>query len=267
MITSVMSDMLGLLIVLVLITVGFSLVFAEFSTDHDYSNSLLDTYLLLFARYQEEDFSLSEKLILCFLLFVFSIIVINLLISITTDSYNRTQEKKVLTDSLTRLHMIQDALTLKRTFKVQTNANTKNGYLIYCGNSHGDEEDGSMQSAWEGSVNIIKRLHKQNDVRRTKEANDVRQQMSKVSQKMTEVNLNITQELKKEVSHIQKEIQNMKKQFGGTGQKMQEMQETFMKNKAEMKRYVNLVKQEVVQLKEENTRQHEEVLRAIAAKR
>ena len=94
--------MLGFIIIIIFIIIGFSLIFMEFQREQIYGNQLYSTYQVLYGNVADEDFNPSQKVIATIILFALNVILLNLLISIMGDSYDKVQEKRLLTDSLTR---------------------------------------------------------------------------------------------------------------------------------------------------------------------
>ena len=78
------------------------------------------------------------------------------------DSYDKVQEKRVLTDSLTRLDMSLEAMVFLRVVRRGKKTEGK-GYLIYCETEEADNEDDPANVEWEGRINVIKKTLKQTD--------------------------------------------------------------------------------------------------------
>src|SRR5688572_15224958 len=116
-ILTTLADMMGFIIIIALIICGFSLIFLSFARhgesdedeDNSYGRYLYDAYQVLYGPLGDEGFSFSQKLLMSFILFLLNVVLLNLLISIMGDSYDKVQEKRVLTDSLTRLELIREA--------------------------------------------------------------------------------------------------------------------------------------------------------------
>lgn len=174
--------MVGFMLVLTFITIGFSLVFLEFNRDTDYSGHIYDTYKLLYGDLDDDEFSISQKLLLAFILFMLNVVLLNLLISIMGDSYDKTQERKVLTDSLTRLGMIRETLIFLRVISRKKNNNR--GYLIFCEPITLQDEGDSISTEWEGRVNIIKKMLRLSEYKVGQEVSQVRQEVRRVEQKV-----------------------------------------------------------------------------------
>ena len=131
--------MTGFITIMAFITIGFSLIFLEFNRSYasedypeeSYPAHLYNTYKLIYADSDDSQYDFSQKLILSFILFLFNVLLLNLLISIMGDSYGSVQDKSVITDSLTRLDLILEALALIRV--VNKKNTLERGYLVYCG--------------------------------------------------------------------------------------------------------------------------------------
>ncbi len=154
--------MWGFLTIILLIVVGFSLIFMEFDRSMEYKDHLYETYNRLYGNYDDSEYSTSQRIINAIILFFLSVVLLNMLIALMGDSYGKVQETRVLTDSQTRLDMILESTILMRLFEKRDN-NIKKQYLIYC-EPKGEEEDvGGDSNQWEGGINVLKKLLRQSD--------------------------------------------------------------------------------------------------------
>ena len=102
------------------------------------------------------------------------------------DSYDRVQERRILTDSLTRLDMILEGIVYRRLLALlKRNRNTNQGHMIYCEIDYADRDEDSQGNEWEGRINLIKKSLKQND-----------QKMEELKGKIMSVEQNINKEAK-----------------------------------------------------------------------
>lgn len=239
-IITMVSDLKGLIVVLAFLIVGFSLIFFEFDRDEDYSNHLFSTYKLLFGEFEDNQLSLSEKLILSFILFILNIAFISLIISIIRESYDRTQEKKILTDSLTRLDMIQEIMLLMRI--VRPKKNIERGYLIVCRERSRDGGDGLADNEGEGRDNMIKKLFKQADIKRAREINQTRNDIARTRQEATQNKHNLNQEISNLAKDMAKGKQETKKEINLLREDIEQMKSDTVKLRGELKRGLRNVK-------------------------
>ena len=102
------------------------------------------------------------------------------------DSYDRVQERRILTDSLTRLDMILEGIVYRRLLPSLKNSTSINqGHMIYCELDYADREEDSQGNEWEGRINLIKKSLKQSD-----------QKMEELKAKIMSVEQNINKEAK-----------------------------------------------------------------------
>lgn len=148
-----------------MIIVGFSLIFLEFgrsSGDSNYASYLLNTYGLLYGNYDTDKLDLSATLILVFILFLISIVLLNMLIAIMGDSYDKVQDRKILTDSQERVEMILESTVLMKFFKKRPEEE-REGYLLFCEVLEEDDNDDEvLTEEWEGKINALKKMIRQN---------------------------------------------------------------------------------------------------------
>lgn len=149
---------------LVFIFIAFALVFMIFRSRDGggYGDQLYMTYMVLFASYDDEDYNISQKLFLSLILFLLNVVLLNLLISIMGDSYEKVQERRELTDATTRLTMILEALVYMRVF--WRGKKQEKGYLVYC-EPEMESDDHQEGIEWEGRINLIKKVLRQNEVK------------------------------------------------------------------------------------------------------
>lgn len=137
-ITSTIKGTRGFMVILGFITLGFSLIFMEFYRYRQYQEKgyalhLYETYKLLYADADDSSYSLSEKLLLSLILFLFNILLLNMLISIMGNVFQKVQDQYVMIDSLTRLELILEGLITMKTITIPTRKKDQDkGYLVNC---------------------------------------------------------------------------------------------------------------------------------------
>ena len=87
----------------------------EFQRDSDdrYVHYLFASYKLLYAAFEDSSFDKqndatagTNKFFLALILFILNVLLLNLLISIMGDTFEKVQDRRVLNNSLTRLDML-----------------------------------------------------------------------------------------------------------------------------------------------------------------
>lgn len=157
---SVLKDMTAFIMILVLIILGFTLVFLQLDRDVEYGSVLYGTYGVMYGNYDDGEYSPTQKLFLAFILFLLNVVLLNMLISIMGDSFDRTQENKAMSNSLTRIEMMQDVMVIAQLF--QPAKKLDKNFLMICLPAQGEDED-PVASEWEGRLNMIKKVLRQNE--------------------------------------------------------------------------------------------------------
>jgi len=212
-IITIAKDMLSFVVIIAMIIFGFSIIFLVFERENEYGIYLYNTYSILYGPLDIEDdvkYSVSLKIIMVVIAFLLNVLLLNLLISIMGDSYDKILEKRDKTDALTRLEMMSEAMTYMKVFK--WNTKLKRGYLLYCISMDVDEEEGG-QDEWEGRINVMKKLLKQSNEqnKELKELTDKR--IQELNQKMDSCYQKLEQRLEQKIKEsndkLEKNIANM----------------------------------------------------------
>ena len=219
--------MWSFLVIMGAITFGFSLIFLEFQREEDgeYMNYLYGTYMLWYGNFNDEKYTSSLKILVSAVLLLLSVVLLNLLIAIMGDSYDKVQEKKVLTESLIKVNMSLEAMALMQIIKEKKTKGK--GYLIYCGPKE-EEEDDIKVDEWEGKLGLIKKVIKYSE--------------QKIMQKVDTINL------KTEMDQIREELKSyVKAQMDEQAQILRDTMESYHTKVAAM--LENLGKPKVAELK------------------
>ncbi len=189
--------MVSFIVIIAMIIFGFSLIFLVFERESEYGIYLYNTYSILYGPLDIDDdakYSVSLKLIMVVIAFLLNVLLLNLLISIMGDSYDKILEKREKTDALTRLEMMSEVMTYMKVFK--RNYKTKRGYLLYC-LSLDVEEDENGQDEWEGRINVMKKLLKKSS-EETKDLKDMTEKRVKeLNQKIEDTHQKVEQKIEK----------------------------------------------------------------------
>jgi hypothetical protein len=124
------------MILLILMLIGFSLVFYQFDRTRDFNYQLLNVYNLLYAVFDMEGFSSSEIVIFTIITFFLSVVLLNLLIAIMNGSYERVQNHQIFADSKEKLEMIIETnIFLRQILKIKWlhkwSAPSRKSYLLF----------------------------------------------------------------------------------------------------------------------------------------
>jgi len=149
-IITVVNDMKSFITIIALIIFGFSIIFLVFNRGYLYGFYLYNAYGSLYGPADDENSSFSEKCFIAFIAFLLNVILLNLLISIMGTSYDRVLEERIRTDSLTRLDMISDAVTLLKFIRRQRIS--EKGFLIFCLPLNPSEDDDNERESKENSL-------------------------------------------------------------------------------------------------------------------
>lgn len=209
MIITIAKDMLSFIVIIVVIIFGFSIIFLVFERESEYGIYLYNTYSILYGPLDIENdvpFSVSKKVIMVVIAFLLNVLLLNLLISIMGDSYDKILEKRDKTDALTKLQMMSEAVTYMKVFK--RNYKTKRGYLLYC-LALDVEEDENVQDEWEGRINIMKKLLKQTSEQTKSLKDTTEKRISDLEKEMRQQNKENRERLDRFESNIQNMIQRL----------------------------------------------------------
>ena len=265
---SVLADILGFIIIIGFIIFGFSLIFMEFQrdTDRQYVHYLFASYKLLYATFDDSGFNSQDdatagtnKFFLALILFILNVLLLNLLISIMGDTFEKVQNRRVLNDSLTKLDMVLDVMSVLRLFG---GSRKRIGYLITCAVNNNDEE-GDKQNEWDGRINIIKKILKQNEQKIIESSAATERKVNEINMKVEQVKSEMNKQadvthgkleesqnkIEKELNLMKGEINSINKQAGVTHGKLEESQNKIEGDLNLMKEEINSVKQEVEALK------------------
>jgi len=166
MVFEIIKAMRSFLVILLLVILGFSLIFKEFDREIEYGDSLFNVYLLLYGQVEADDLSVSEKLFLALITFALSVLLLNLLIAIMTSAYDKIEKKTILTDSKQKIVLIMEALTMKKALfgkrrgKILDKDPNRKGYLFYVVSELLQKEDFDSNKL-EKRVDLVKKVVKE----------------------------------------------------------------------------------------------------------
>ncbi len=202
---TVVKDMVSFITIIVLIIVGFSVIFLVFNREAGYGDYLYEAYNVMYGPVDIDEgaaWPFSQKLIMAMLAFFLNVVLLNLLISIMGDSYGKVLEIRDLTDSLTRLEMISEAAIYRKFLRPKHQ--TKRGFLVYCLPVElNDDDENGKNSELESAIKTMKKLIQKNN-------EESRQEIQTLKEKVQENNLRLEATMKNEISNMRAEITNMK---------------------------------------------------------
>lgn len=152
--------MWGFVAILAFITIGFALIFLEYDREQDYLTHLYATYNLLYGGSDYEDYNASQKIMLAIISFFFTVVLLNLLVSLMGGSHEKVQEEEVLTEAHVKLDMILESTLLMRLFS--SNREQRKGYLMFCEPNH-EQEDHDNENKFDVKLNELKEIFSQHD--------------------------------------------------------------------------------------------------------
>ena len=243
--------MYGFIIVLIFIFFGFALIFLEFSEGKTaYGDQLYGTFKILFAGYDDTDYSVSQKLFTSLILFLLNVVLLNLLISIMGDSYDKVQEKRVLTDSLTRLDMSLEAMVFLRVVRRGKKTEGR-GYLIYCEPEEADNEDDPANVEWEGRINVIKKTLKQTDQKLTDKLDATNQKIGTMEERMSVI---MEQTIEQKMGTMEERMiatmeQTIEQKMGAMEQKIEAMEQTIEQKMGTMEERMSATIEQTIEQK------------------
>ena len=243
--------MFAFIVILVFIIIGFALIFLEFARDNVYGVQVYSTYQVLYGNVPEDVTTVSQQLFAALILFLLNVVLLNLLISIMGDSFDKVQERRILTDSLTRLDIVLESMTYMRVFG-REEAGTR-GYLIfYEGDASGLDDEGE-NNEWEGWVNVIKKGLRQND-----------QKIDEMGSKQNEVSFKMNF-IQNEMSSMRNEMNSMRNELSSRQNEVTSKQNEVSSKVNFIQSEMNSMRNEIKQMEEKLAKSHNQIMEAIKA--
>mmetsp|Transcript_22567 Transcript_22567/g.19560 ORF Transcript_22567/g.19560 Transcript_22567/m.19560 type:complete len:360 (+) Transcript_22567:1882-2961(+) len=109
-------DIKYFLLIMGMIIMGFSLIFYQFFDDTSYGDELIFVYNILYGDFDISRHSPSGKIFFAIVSFILSVILLNFIIAIMTDSYEKVQEKNTLADTKEKVSLILEAIVMRKSF-------------------------------------------------------------------------------------------------------------------------------------------------------
>jgi len=151
---------------------GSSLIFFQFDDDStSYGDRLLFVYGLIYASFDTTGFSISQIIYLVVVTVMLSVVLLNLLIAIMTETYESLEVTDDLNDGLERVYMILETVVMTRAFrdltfccrrrkkdKMKLRENDFKSYLFFVEKVASRTEKEEKESQWEGKANVMKKM-------------------------------------------------------------------------------------------------------------
>ena len=215
-------------LILGLIIVGFSLIFREFGegSEENYGTSLLNSYNLLYGPPDDEGDFFSLPFLFSLTCFIVSVILLNMLIAIMGDSFEKVQEKRALTDSKEKVEMLYETIILKRYLhnlfsrgrrsKDSEDDDSRKKCIIFCEETLASE-DSTSKDEWEGRINLIKKtirnINRESQLAIEKKVASIEKSMEKsVEAKLARVEAKVAgieKSVEAKVANVEKKIDNI----------------------------------------------------------
>lgn len=136
-----MKRMWAFVIIIASVILACSIMFYTFDRQQIFSDTLLNTYYMLYGNVTFPHLSLSQSFIAVAVTFVLGVFFLNMLVSILNDSFNTTQKLKVLKDAHERLEILLESINVRKIFIRCRRRNSKPGYLAFCETVHDYDKD------------------------------------------------------------------------------------------------------------------------------
>jgi len=175
--------MWAFLIIMFSITIGFSLIFLEFGREENgtYLDYLYGTYQVWYGNYDDSEYSPSQKIITAMILFLLSVVLLNMLIAIMGDTYGKVQEAQIFTDSSTRLNMCLEAMSYLRIIRKKP---YEKGYLIFCSPKVKENEG---KNEWEERINKLEKYQAEKLESIKKEQQSINKEQQSIKNEVTKL--------------------------------------------------------------------------------
>lgn len=150
----VIKDMVAFFLIFFYSIVGFGLVFHSFSNTTDYFPFLTDTYIINFGQMNTENYNKLQWFYFLLVTVLNPIIMLNLLISVMSDTYGRVQEDLAIADALELSCMIKEVeLLMFWRRKIKTKK-----YLHICDLEQSENQSGNEQKMLKNVQKVIRDL-------------------------------------------------------------------------------------------------------------
>ena len=100
--------------ILVMLVFGFSLLFYQFNRRRKFTTYLLITFNLIYSNSDPSDFSASQLVFFVIITVLLAVILLNMLIAIMSDTYERVQGTSVLAEGKEKVSLIFEATIIMR---------------------------------------------------------------------------------------------------------------------------------------------------------
>lgn len=115
MIIEIIKAIWSFLVIITMLVIGFSLVFYQFNRKRKFTTYLLITFNLIYSNSDPSDFSPSQLVYFVIVTVLLAVILLNMLIAIMTDTYDRVQGTSVLAEGKEKISLIFEATMVMRT--------------------------------------------------------------------------------------------------------------------------------------------------------
>jgi hypothetical protein len=191
----------------------------------DIQTALLNTYLIMFGQWETEDYYDVQMPFFIVITIFLTIILLNLLISIIGDTYQKVQENQISSDNIEKLDVLIESFHIKRIFRrffwcfyrKKKTRDQSYKYLFWVSEKNGEDED---EEGWEGKLQEInKELRKEIRKIRYENNNQMSDLMRKVSnledaKKMIEQTSVRQDVIQNNVKVLVREIRRIKREMG-----------------------------------------------------
>jgi len=145
--------MWGFLVIMFSITIGFSLIFLEFGREEDsyYLNFLYATYQVWYGNIDDSEYTPSQKILTAMILFMLSVVLLNMLIAIMGNTYESVNQQRILTDTASKVGMYLEGVSYMRLLR---RTSGKKGYLMFYSSNQYEEKEG--KSDWTRTIEKVK---------------------------------------------------------------------------------------------------------------
>lgn len=109
--------MRSFILILIFLVFGFALIFNQFDRTQTFGDHLLDIYIMIYANSDPTEFTPAQVAYYVIFTAILAIILLNMLIAIMTDTYDKVLEKSILAEGREKVSLILEATVLMRSLK------------------------------------------------------------------------------------------------------------------------------------------------------
>lgn len=116
MLVEIIKDLRSFFVVVVFLMLGFNLIFYQYAPEeYTFGDQLLITYVIMYSQFDTSNFTPEQTFFFVIITVLLSVILLNMIIAVMTDTFDRVQQRRSLFGSKEKLTLILESTLMKRT--------------------------------------------------------------------------------------------------------------------------------------------------------